>query len=394
MGSRRLVLVLVVALAVAAPVAANPASDRLRAEAAERFYNLDRDQALDLYRQAAAADPNDAAAFRGIATTLWIAITSRRGNMTVDDYIGAVKKPPETEPPPPEILAEFEAALGRALALARARVAASPNDVDAHYQLGAAAGIKASFAATVERSAVGAFRGARDAYAEHERVLRLDPHRQDAGLIIGIYRYVIAALARPLRWLAYVAGFDGDKEMGLRFVQEAAAYPGENQADARVALVLMFNREKQFDAALQQLDVLRARYPRNRLFWLESGATSIRAGRFSDADRFLDEGMRRFSTDTRPRVYGEYALWRYKRGIARAALGRMTEARQDLAAALGFEGRAWIHGRSHLELGRLAAKAGDRASARRHFHSAMELCESDNDDATAEEARRQLAQIS
>ena len=86
--------------------------------------------------------------------------------------------------------------------------------------------MRASYIATVEGKALGAFRVAREAYEEHERVLALDPRRKDAGLIVGTYRYMVSALALPVRWVAYIAGFGGGKDLGLRMVEEAAAYPG------------------------------------------------------------------------------------------------------------------------------------------------------------------------
>jgi len=70
--------------------AANTASEALRAKGASEIYNLDRDLAVESFRQAIAADPQDAAAYRGLASALWLSITFRRGNMTVDDYLGTV----------------------------------------------------------------------------------------------------------------------------------------------------------------------------------------------------------------------------------------------------------------------------------------------------------------
>ena len=90
-------------------------------------------------------------------------------------------------------------------------------------------------------------------------------------------------------------------------------------------------------------------------------------------------------------MFGEEALWHYKRGAARAALGRDADARQDLIKALSAEGRKWVQGRTHLELGKLALKAGDRLVAKKEFQAAAALCESDNDSAWADEARRLLA---
>jgi len=372
------------------PAAANPASVALRARGASEIYNLDRDLAVESFRQAIAADPQDAAAYRGLAGALWLSITFRRGNMTVDDYLGSVSRTPaQAPPPPPEIAAAFNEALEHALTLARARVAANPRDAGAHYELGAAIGLRASYMATVENSILGAFRAAKGAYQEHETVMALDAKRQDAGLVVGTYRYIVSTLALPMRLAAYVAGFSGDKDKGLKLVEGAAAYAGDNQEDARFALLLLYNRERRYDDAMTMLALLRQRFPRNRLMWLESGATSLRAGRPADAERFLEDGMTRLASDTRQRMFGEDALWLYKRGAARAALGRAT-ANADLEKALTVEGRPWVKGRSHLELGKLAQKGGARAAAAEHFRAAARLCESDNDAASAGEARRLL----
>jgi len=368
---------------------ANAASDALRAQASAHTYNLEHAEAMAAFKQAVAADPADAAAYRGLATTYWLSITFTRGNMTVDDYLGRPTKPnPGLAPAPPETVAAFRAAIDKAIAIARQRLAANAKDADAHYQLGAAVGLRASYTATVDGSMTGAFRAAREAYDEHEQVLSLDPKRKDAGLIVGTYRYIVATLALPLRMMAYVAGFGGNREKGLRLIEEAARYGGENQTDARFALILLYNREKRYSDALAQLALLREKYPRNRLVWLESGSTSIRAGRYADAEHFLDEGLRRFAEDQRPRMFGEDALWYYKRGTVRAWSGKPHEAEPDLRKALAVPGRKWVYARAHLELGRIAVNAGNKAAARPELQQAIALGDSDNDPGTAEEARR------
>jgi tetratricopeptide (TPR) repeat protein len=372
------------------PARASTASIALRARGSAEIYNLDRDRALETFKQAVAADPEDAGAYRGLAGALWLSITFRRGNMTVDDYLGSISRSrPQTAPPPPDIVAAFNDAIEHAIKLARARIAANPRDAGGHYELGAAIGLRASYIATVDNSSLGAFRAAKAAYEEHERVMSLDATRKDAGLIVGTYRYIVATLALPMRLAAYIAGFGGDKEKGLKLVEGAAAYPGDNQQDARFALIVLYNREKRYDDALRLLATLRERFPKNRLIWLESGSTSLRAGRPADAERFIDDGLARFAGDTRERMFGEAALWSYKRGAARAALGR-PDAAADLEKALTGEGRKWVQGRSHLELGKLAQKRGARAAAAEHFRNAARLCESDNDSAAADEARRLL----
>src|ERR1700738_4040730 len=100
---RRACAVACASLLFAAPptVRTNPASEALRARAAAHLYNLDHAEAMADFRQAVAADPQDAAAYRGLATSLWLSITFTRGNMTVDDYLGRVLKPSGPTQPPP-----------------------------------------------------------------------------------------------------------------------------------------------------------------------------------------------------------------------------------------------------------------------------------------------------
>ena len=226
-----------VLVCLAARVSANPASEALRAKGANHIYNLEHDLALEAFRQAVAADPEDPAAHRGVASSLWLSITFRRGNMMVDDYLGRAAKPNTAKlpPPAPESIAGFREAIERAIAIAKRRIEANPKDADAHYQLGAAVGLRASYTATVEGSVMGAFRAAREAYEEHEKVLALAPHRKDAGLIVGTYRYIVATLSLPMRWMAYVAGFGGNRDRGMKLIEEAAAYGGDNTRRTRAS---------------------------------------------------------------------------------------------------------------------------------------------------------------
>jgi tetratricopeptide (TPR) repeat protein len=386
--------VLFILLATPPSASTNPASDALRLRAATDFYNHDNERAELVFRQAIAADPEDAAAYRGLASTLWTSIAATRGMLTVDTYLGGPSRPNARFPPPPaEIARAFDEAVSRAIALSRTRLAANPRNTNAQYDLGAAIGLRASYIATVDGAMLGALRAAREAYAAHERVLKLDPARRDAGLIVGTYRYIVSALALPLRWAAYIAGLDGGRQKGLQLIEAAAGYRSENQAEARLALVLLYNRERRYDEALAQLTTLREQYPRNRLLWLESGATSLRAGHAAEAEAMLSEGLTRLAADDRPRMFGEDALWLYKRGTARAELGHVHEAEQDLERSASLEGRMWVRGRARLEMGKLALRAGDRPRARTELRAAAELCEKDNDGTFAAEAQRLLIKM-
>jgi tetratricopeptide (TPR) repeat protein len=364
-------------------------ADQLVDEAFEFAYNLDHEEAVARLTRAAAQYPAEAGIHRALATITWLNFLFTRGAVLVDEYLGPVSRQNvKMKPPPPQVAAAFRTHITRALTLAEARVAQAPNDPQAHYELGTALGLQASWIATVDGRVMGAFGSARRAYNEHEHVLAIAPARRDAGLIVGTYRYLIANLSMPVRWVAYVAGFGGGRERGIQMIEEAASYPSAARTDARFALVLMYNRERLYDRAMMHLGALQAAYPRNRLLWLEAGSTLLRAGRWADADAMLTEGLKRCQSDARPRMAGEEGLWYYKRGVARVRLKRQADARGDLERALTREMREWVRARTHLELGKLADLAGDRQAAQAAYDSAIRIATAAQDSSAIEEAQR------
>ncbi len=352
-------------------------------------YNLDHDEAITLLRQAVAADPGDSATHRALASALWLDILFKRGAVTVDHYLGSfTSSAVQMGRPPADLDAEFTREVTKAIDLAEKKAAAAPNDPQAHFDLGAAVGLQATYMASVEGRLLAGFRAARRSYEEQERVLELDPKRKDAELIVGTYRYIVSTLSLPMRVMAYVAGFSGGRQRGLEMIEETAAAPGENRTDAEFALVLLYNREQRYADAMRVLTDLRRQYPRNRLVVLEAGATAIRAGRAADAETLLTEGMGMLSRDTRPRIPGEDALWHYKRGAARVMLGRREEALADLRVALSPDAAGWVQGRTHVELARLARQHGDRQDAAREVDAAVALCEKNGDPICVADAKK------
>lgn len=356
-------------------------------------YNLDHNEAMELLKATAEAHPDSADAHRHVAIVMWLNILFQRGSVTVDSYMGSVTRSNlELPDPPADLAGGFHAYLNRSLALAEARVKANRRDVDALYDLGAAEGLRASYIATIEGKVRSSFGPARRAFNLHEDVLARDPARAAAGLIVGTYRYVISALSLPMRWAAYIAGFGGGKDEGIRLI-EAASRDGETAVDASFALVLVYNREQRYDEALAVLDRLRQRFPKNRLLWLEHGSTSIRAGRGADAEAVLTEGLRKLDTDYRAKIPGERALWLYKRGMSRVLQQKTALARQDLTAALEQKPQGWVRGRATLELGNVAHLEGDRARAAALYREAAAICRTARDTLCEEEASRRLRQI-
>lgn len=360
----------------------------LRLRGYDAAYNLDYPQAVAFYDQAIALDPSNPAGYRARAAAAWLHIIFRRGSVTVDQYLGSVHRGDLTLAPPPKDDADiFATNSQKALSLAERRADAAPNNPQAQYDLGAAVGVLASYGATVDGKMMTSFREAHRAFDAHERVLELDPSRKDAGLIVGTYRYIVSTLTLPMRWMAYLVGFGGDRALGLRMVEEAAKYPSENQTDAKVALLLLYNREARYADAQAMCRALMSQFPRNRLFVLEAGATALRASQFAEGERLLTEGLTKFADDTRPRAFGELGLWYYKRGMARVAQHKLPEARADLDRARSEQALDWVKSRIALETGKLADLEHRRDDAMAAYRDAIKLGESSHDDDTVEAAR-------
>jgi tetratricopeptide (TPR) repeat protein len=379
------------AVSVSGETGGNERSAELLRAGYQAAYNLDHDQALVEFRRAVEADPSNPAAYRAIAGITWLNLMFTRGALSADEFLSSLPEPNSAMAPPPDAMAkEFRANIDKSIELAEAQIRLRPRDAGAQFNLGAARGLLAAYTVTIEGSLFGAVRLARGAFKAMEQVLVLDPSRKDASFFTGSYRYAVANLSSVKRWMAYLAGFSGDRNVAIRMLEESAAYPSDVQTDARILLVLVYNKERRYDDALRLLDGLRRDFPRNRLLWLETGSAEMRAGRAARALEYLDAGIDLFERDTRQKAFGEAAMWYAKRGAVRSAVGNREAAEADLRKALATEGRGWVHGRSHLELGKLADLSGNRTTATAEYRQAVALCGRDRDPIGRAEAERYL----
>jgi tetratricopeptide (TPR) repeat protein len=394
-ANRLAALVLSAGIVSGAPAAANGRSDALRREGYEAIYSLDYDRADGLFRQAIAADPNDAAAYRGAAAATWQRVLFLRGTLLVDDYMGHMRssKVVKMPPPPPELAAAFHRDLDRAVALAEKDVDRRYNEAAPHCDLGSALGLYVSFVASVEGQTYGPGSKARRAFSEYKLAQKLDPSRKDVGLVLGSYRYMVARMPKMVVWLSGIIGFKGGKAEGTRLLEEAAAAPSDVQTEARFYQVLLYTRESRHADALAAIRGLERSFPGNRLLLLEEACALLRLGQAAEAEAVLDAGIARLQGETRPLMPGEIGRWHYKRGAARLLTGKLSGAEEDLEQALGASDmRDWVLARVRVEFGKLADLRGDRAKAEEEYRTALAIANRVRDAQAVSEASRFLAQ--
>ena len=367
---------------------ANGDYDTTLAAGFELVYNLDFDEAIVTFRRAVAERPDHPAPYRSVAVAAWLQILFERGTSLLDSYLAGSMYGPsgEFDDPPEELARTFRQHVAHAIRLAEAAVEDDPLDPDAHYELGVALALDGSYHASILRQPLQALRSARRAYLAHEQVLELDPAYHDAKMLVGLYRYIVSVIPRPLRWVAYLVGFDGGKPEAIRILADAARRSTEVRTEAQFALAMIYNREREFRRAHAVLNNLRRSFPRNRLLWIETASTWLRDGRPALAELILSHGFRRLDRDHRDRMMGEEAIWRLKRGTALVGLGEGGRARPDLVLAAREGAATWVRGRAHLELGKVHDLAGDHQSARGHYVRGRQICDEAGDRGCARRA--------
>jgi hypothetical protein len=294
----------------------------------------------------------------------------------------AVSRPPVARHLSGRFLAQIEAAVQ----LAQRQLAATPQDLDAQYQLGAGAGLLALYRATVEGRTFAALREGRRAVAIMEGIRKRDSARREAALIPGMYRYAVATLSWPKRMVAGIAGLPADREGGIQLLETAAADSAETATDAGLILTIVYNREGRHSDARAHLARLQARHPDNRLLPLNMAATALAASDPRAAVQAITDALARNPGFEEPRIPGERAMWLYIRGAARVAL-HDTGAREDLRQSLSNSPRNWIRARVHLELCRLAVRAGSYQEGQAQCDAAVHYGERGADSRAVERAR-------
>jgi tetratricopeptide (TPR) repeat protein len=262
---------------IAGPLAAADADPIARGF--DHFYNLEYDQALSIFEQAAAKNPDLPDVHNHIAETLLFREMFRDGALESELVSGdnSFLRRPKLNPSP-ETERRFLAEAGRALNICQARLKQNPNDMGALYAIGIAYGLRSNYYWLVKKAWRASLSDATAARREHNRISELDPGNVDARLVQGLHDYIVGSL--PLLWrsLGFLAGIHGGKEKGIATVEEVARKGNHNRIDAQILLCALYRRENQPMRAVPLIEDLSRRYPRNFLLRLELSQMYSMAG--------------------------------------------------------------------------------------------------------------------
>jgi hypothetical protein len=168
--------------------------------------------------------------------------------------------------PDPAVRDHFYAALEQADSRAHARLMKNTRDRDALFALTLSSGLKADYAALIEKRNLASLHYTKEATAWAEQLLAVDPDCYDAHLATGVSQYIIGSMAAPIRWLVRLGGVSGDKQKGISELQLTAQRGHYLAPFARILLAIAYVREKDKPRARDLLVALRDEFPRNPLF--------------------------------------------------------------------------------------------------------------------------------
>ena len=304
-------------------------ADPLNQAAFEHYYNLDQDAAIQDFEKILARHPSDPFAVNHLLSAVQMRELYRMGAMTAGEYVNDSFIGQAHRPADPAQKERIKRLVRQAEKLENDALATDPNNVDMLYARGVTRGQFALYTALIERAWFSALRNAVGARRDHERVLELDPNYSDAKLVVGANYYVTGNLTFAVKVAVALVGLSGDKDKGLRYLNDAYHGNGETSVDAGIVLMVFLRREHRYSEALQIAGALSPRFPRNYLLPLEEANLLRASGKNDEAE----QQYRRVWQSGRE---GKYGNLHYE--IAALGLGDLLRSEKKYqAAAAAYE---------------------------------------------------------
>jgi tetratricopeptide (TPR) repeat protein len=345
-------------------------SEPLTKSGFEHYYSLEYEKALADFQKVQQAHPDDPNAINHVLEAIIFREIYRSGALETAQYAGNSFLDKKKVDVAPDVQQQIKVLLDQSQRAAEAKLKTNPNDTDALYARGVMFGLKATYAALVDKAWFAALRSAIAARHDHERVLELDPNFADAKTTVGVHQYIAGSLPMAVKIAVSIIGLTGSKKRGIQMLYEAAAANGETSADARVALCLFLRREQRWDEALTVARSLIVDHPRNYLFATEEGNILNAMGRGPEAidvlKKVVDNGKKGKYFDPHIEV-PLFAL-----GEALKGQRRYAEAVDIYEQVPGYPRTdADLRQRAHLYAGESADASGQRDRAMKNYQAAI-----------------------
>lgn len=342
------------------------------------FYNLEYGKAIQWFREEVRRDPASAGPYNHLAQAVLYRALFRAGALETQLVSGnnPFVRRAKAEMTEPE-KAEFFEAIDKVFAMTETALAAKPNDADAMYARGVAFGLRANYRFFMEKSWRDALRDATEARKLHNRVAELRPKFIDARFVQGAHDYLVGSLPFFYKMLGFMIGFRGDREAGIRTLEEVAEKGDRVRYDAKVLLCAIYRREDKGSTvkAVPLLRELIAAFPHNHLFYLELVQLYSDLGEEPKVHAVFKEMETRMTGD--PDFFHAMppARFAYAKGNFQFWYRYYPEALASLKEAVAGGETMDLHTDvlAHMRLGQVYDELGRRDDARKSYEAAIAL---------------------
>jgi tetratricopeptide (TPR) repeat protein len=122
------------------------------------------------------------------------------------------------------------------------------------------------------------------------KVLEIDSSYYDAYLGLGLYNFAVGQIPSAFKWALSLAGIDGDKALGIKFIRKCARNGYFSKTDAQYYLSQILSEILyDYDSASNYLKTLILKYPDNLLFSYSYASLEIKRHRLDQAQKMLEK---------------------------------------------------------------------------------------------------------
>jgi tetratricopeptide (TPR) repeat protein len=236
----------------------------------QHFYNNEFEEAILDFQKEVDGRPDDPEAWNHLAQGILYREMDRNGALESQLVTGnnPFLRRAKLEISP-DVKARFLNALAKATTLAESELQQNARSTHALYALSVVHGLRSNYLFLVEKAWIDALKEASTARKYSNKILEIDPNFVDTNVVQGLDNYIVGSLPFYMRALGFVAGVHGDREVGIKQLQEVAQRGVLSKWDAHILLAAIYRRERRSQDAIPLVKDLDNRFPRNYLFPLE-----------------------------------------------------------------------------------------------------------------------------
>lgn len=264
------VLILVLALGTfvaSASATAPPANETDIYAGWLHMYDLNFDEAHRTFATWRSTHPTDPLGPASEAAGYLFSELSRLGALESELFVDDVRfQNRKTLTPDPETKVRLMQALAKADELADSLLQKSGNDTDALFVKSLVCGLRADYAALVEKKNLMALGYTKEGRPFNDKLLAIKPDAYDAYLGLGVENYLLSLKPAVVRVILRWTGSQIDREKGLEQLRLTSEHGHYFEPFARLLLAVAALRDNNPKEARQILAGLHERFPHNPLY--------------------------------------------------------------------------------------------------------------------------------